>query len=303
MPFPSHHISVCICTYKRPQLLEKLLFALDGQRTDGLFSFSAVVVDNDCAESARDIVNRVGKEVQYQIEYYVEPQQNIALARNKTVLNAQGDYIAMIDDDEVPIGEWLFLLFKTLRSCKADGVLGPVRPAFSSHAPQWLIRSSLCERPSYPTGTILPSGQTRAGNVLLDRRIFDDGKNLFEEQFGKTGGEDMAFFHRRVEEGFIFVWCEEAPAYEYVPPERCLLSFHLKKYIRIGGLTGEKMRMGTFPLWGNFMMSAGVTTVYTVVLPIFAFCGWHVFVRHLVRYVYHISRLLGTLGIVIIRDR
>lgn len=96
------HITVCICTYKRVQLLENLLFALEVQRTDGLFSFSAVVVDNDGTESAGNMVGRAGKEVKYRIEYYVEPRQNIALARNRAVLNAEGDFIAMIDDDESP---------------------------------------------------------------------------------------------------------------------------------------------------------------------------------------------------------
>ena len=300
----SDHISVCICTYKRPKLLEKLLLALEGQRNDGLFTFSGVVVDNDCAESAREIVTLVKKVVKYRIEYYVEPRQNIALARNKAVLNAQGDFIAMIDDDEVPMEEWLYLLFVTLRSFKADGALGPVRPAFPAEAPKWLIKSGLCERRSHRTGAVLTcEDQLRTGNLLFHRRVLNNGNNLFDEQFGRTGGEDIAFLDKRIEEGFTFVWCEEAPAYEEVLPERWLLSFHLKKNIRLGGLTGEKMRNGTFPLWGNFIKSLCVTILYMFLLPVFAFYGKHMFARHLVKYVYHVSRLLGTVGIVIIRER
>ena len=41
------HVAVCICTYRRPKLLFRLLEALSAQETDGQFTFSVVVVDND----------------------------------------------------------------------------------------------------------------------------------------------------------------------------------------------------------------------------------------------------------------
>ena len=34
-------------------------------------------------------------------------KQNIALARNKAIENAKGDFIAFIDDDEFPLDQWL----------------------------------------------------------------------------------------------------------------------------------------------------------------------------------------------------
>jgi glycosyltransferase involved in cell wall biosynthesis len=49
-------ISVCICTYKRPVLLDKLLGRLLGQETEGLFIYSIVVVDNDLSRSAEALV-------------------------------------------------------------------------------------------------------------------------------------------------------------------------------------------------------------------------------------------------------
>jgi succinoglycan biosynthesis protein ExoM len=302
--FHQDHISVCICTYKRPELLEKLLLALNEQYTDDLFTFSAVVVDNDCAGSAHDTVCRLSKVVKYPIKYVMEPRQNIALARNRAVLIAQGDFIAMIDDDEVPVKEWLINLFKTLHLYKVDGVLGPVLPAFPPQAPQWLIKSGLCDRISYATGIpVLIDSHARTGNVLFHRRVFNDGKNLFEEQFGRTGGEDIEFFDKRIEEGFTFVWCDEARVYENILSERLLLSFYLKKNIRFGGLTGEKMRQGKYPLSINFLKSICLTIFYTLTILFFSIFGRHIFARHLTKYVYHISRLLGTLGLVIIREK
>ena len=50
------HISVCICTFKRPALLAVLLDALGDQVTDGLFTFDIVVVDNDASRSSEVLV-------------------------------------------------------------------------------------------------------------------------------------------------------------------------------------------------------------------------------------------------------
>ena len=46
-------ISVCIPTFKRPLLLERLLISIREQQTLGEFNVSIVVVDNDRDGSAR----------------------------------------------------------------------------------------------------------------------------------------------------------------------------------------------------------------------------------------------------------
>ena len=53
---PKHHICVCICTYKRPTYLIRLLNELEKQETEGLFDYSIVIVDNDRSESAKQAV-------------------------------------------------------------------------------------------------------------------------------------------------------------------------------------------------------------------------------------------------------
>ena len=41
------HISVCVCTFKRPDSLTRLLSKIADQRSDEQFTFSVVIVDND----------------------------------------------------------------------------------------------------------------------------------------------------------------------------------------------------------------------------------------------------------------
>ena len=132
----THHISVCICTYKRPKLLEKLLLSAEKQDTEGRFYYSIVVIDNDRFESAREIVESYKLRSKLQVSYAVEPEQNIALARNKAVENSNGDFIAFIDDDEFPEHEWLLNLYIAMRTFGAHGILGQVKTYFETERKQ-----------------------------------------------------------------------------------------------------------------------------------------------------------------------
>jgi len=99
------HISVCICTFKRPLLLERLLKKLEEQTTEDLFNYSIVVVDNDSYQSGESVVTFFKKNTKVNIDYYHEPERSISLARNKSVKKAKGNLIAFIDDDEFPAND------------------------------------------------------------------------------------------------------------------------------------------------------------------------------------------------------
>src|ERR1700733_14490753 len=107
MATKSNHIVVCVCTFRRPHLLRQLLDKLNDVRTGGVFTYSAVVADNDGERSAEEVVTAFGAAARFPVAYCVEPQQNIALARNTAIRHADGDMIAFIDDDEFPEADWL----------------------------------------------------------------------------------------------------------------------------------------------------------------------------------------------------
>jgi glycosyltransferase involved in cell wall biosynthesis len=298
-------ISVCICTYKRPQMLAHLLNELERQVTENLFTYSAVVVDNDADKSAKETVEFWQSKSSFPIDYFNEPEQNIALARNKAVENAEGNYVAFIDDDEYPVADWLLHLYKTVLSFKVDGVLGPVKPHYPDNVPKWLIKSKLCERPTYKTGTILHWGDTRTGNVLLKKEIFYNPKNRFDAEHGRTGGEDVEFFKKMSEQGKVFTWCDEAPAYEVVPPERWEKEFYTQKLLRIGGLVGEKIRKRDTFLKRIYSLikSSGWIAVLSAFLPFAYLLGQHIYIRFITKIMYNYGLIAGYMGRTIIRYR
>ena len=165
------HISVCICTYKRPHFLKRLLEKLGVQKTNGLFTYSIVVADNDCLRSGEPIVAEFATTSSIPARYCVQSQQNIALTRNTALENATGEFVAFIDDDEFTTDHWLLTLYSACEKYGVDGVLGPVKPYFNEQAPEWVVRGDSHRRPTYPTGLVIDWKKGRTGNVLLRREI------------------------------------------------------------------------------------------------------------------------------------
>ena len=295
-----NHICVCICTYKRPELLEKLMTSLEKQESENLFNYSVVVVDNDKLESARHTVQSHAQQSKIAVTYFVEPEQNIALARNKAVENAIGDFIAFIDDDEFPERDWLLNLYKGSQAFHADGVLGPVKPYFETDPPSWVVRGRLCERESLLTGEIIRKPKyTRTGNVLLDRNLFADKENLFDPLLGKSGGEDIDFFGRMMRRGCKFVWCNEASVNEIVPKERLYRSYFVKRALLQGVVSARNMTLLSF--WT--IKSSTAFIIYTAVLPLLFIIRHDLFMKYLLKYCNHIGRILALCGVKILQER
>ena len=133
------HITVCILTFKRAEMLRRLLLKLALQQCDGKFRFSVLVMDNDRCESAREVCQQVPHEVDYRLRYDMEPEQNIARARNRCLEAVDGQFAAFIDDDELPEDNWLLKLFEAAEEYGADGILGPVQPRFDVPPPAWIL--------------------------------------------------------------------------------------------------------------------------------------------------------------------
>lgn len=298
MAEPKTHICVCICTFKRPELLANLLNKLAQQVTNGQFGLSVVVVDNDVGESARNVVELFQSRVSIQSEYYVQPEQNIALARNKAIQCAQGELVAFIDDDEFPAEEWLLKLYSALGRFKTDGVLGPVIPYYDIDPPKWILKARLFDRPSHSTGHVLRWTQTRTGNALLRRSVLSDVDGPFRRECG-GGGEDRDLFKRLIDRGRVFVWCQEAPVYEVVPSHRLRRSFQIRRALLRGKASLANSSFGSIDILKSVMASCG----YTFLLPVFLLLGQHVFMRYLIKDCDHIGRLLAACGIDLVREK
>ena len=298
------HISVCVPTFRRNQMLERLLRNLALQETGGLFDFSVVVVDNDAAGPARETMNRLRAELALEITYGIESERSIPAARNHALRLARGNYIGIIDDDEFPLQHWLITMYRAIQAFDVDGALGPVHPFFGQKPPNWLVRGRFCERPVYRTGTILNWDQTRTGNVLLRKDVFDKHQLFFDLKW-KTSGSDRAFFKEAMMAGYRFIAVEEAPVYEIVLPQRWTKRYWLKRAL-VHGFNAHRNSMDDMRRLSKVkvpLRSTGALIAYALAAPFCACLGTHVLMNCLERGCHHMSRLLAMLGIELIKKR
>jgi glycosyltransferase involved in cell wall biosynthesis len=279
-------------------MLGRLLGELAKLETGGAFDLSVVVADNDRECSAREVVEAFARRAPFEVVYCAEPEQNIALARNRAIAHAKGDFIAFIDDDEFPGPDWLARMLAACEEHGSAGVLGPVRPHFDDEPAAWLVRGRFCERPEHPTGMRMDWNGCRTGNVLFRRSILPEGEPPFDRAFG-TGGEDKDFFMRMNGRGHFFTWCNEAPVYETVPPSRQRASYMFKRAL-LRGRNILKHPEGRLRVIATSLVAL---PAYTAVLPVVALFGKHKAVHFGIRWCDHCGRLLALVGLNRINER
>lgn len=252
-------VTVCLCTYKRAHLAATLQ-SLFAQTILEHATMDIVVVDNDGDRSAAPIVAAANLPEGCSLRYLVEPRRSISAARNASVVDARGTWLAFIDDDELAVPNWLAELVSAAEDFRADVVMGLVESRLPPDAPRWAA-SSLFDRSMPPRGSIVDVG--RCGNALLRRSFRERLGTSFSDVFGQSGGEDFAFFRTLQQNGAVMVSCPEAVVTETVPHERLLLAFQFRRSL----VTGEAFARVIDPAPSHLVrLSGGAMAVAKFVL-------------------------------------
>ncbi len=234
------HVSVCICTYKRPDGLEHLLTGLCEQVFDDVDTplISIIVTDNECHDRNREICNRVARHCRHTLTYLRENRRGISYARNTCLDNlpADTDFVAMIDDDEIPEPGWLNHLLYAQARTSADIVTGPTLPVFETDTPAWVGETGYFAKPHHPDSyqDLEPFPPTATCNVLMRADIFTVDKLRFDPELALSGSEDKLLFQDLKLRGLMFTWAAKAIIRETIPTARARLGYMLSEALRRG---------------------------------------------------------------------
>ena len=272
-----YKVVLCICTYKRPDGLLKLLRAVEQLDFDD--DLSLVVIDNAAGQEGLNLCRKIESQYRWPMKYAYEPQGGIPYARNtavKTALESDPDFIAMLDDDEWPSRQWLTELIKIQRKTAADFVGGPVKPVFPADTPPpWFKVSAQY----YGAERELEDGNFcvlyASGNFLGRAECFRIlGAESFSPYFSVAGGEDLAFFQEMEKRGYKMAWSKNAVVYETVPESRMSISWLKERVIRqsnLNVLVQRKNQQGILQSSVRFMKTAVLLVVgsiaYIALLP------------------------------------
>lgn len=243
-------VAICACTYKRPEGLRKLLAGLAGQSFAGTEAaggrapgMAVIIADNEGSEAARSICAAFSlKRPDIPLTYVHEEKRGISHARNACLDNLPSDcdFVAMLDDDEIPVHEWLGNLLLAQAATGADIVVGRVLPFFAKGTPRWIAEGGYFGMPRRSYELDLRemddlSSLTWAGtrNVLIRAAVIRDQALRFDPVHALSGGEDTAFFAQMRKNGCKIVYSKHGMAHEYYPPERATFGY----------LAAERFRM------------------------------------------------------------
>jgi succinoglycan biosynthesis protein ExoM len=293
-------ISVCICTFRRPDRLAILLEDLMRQER---IPDEVIVVDNDAAASGRITVEqRNAAGAPFPILYEIQPLRGIAITRNRTVALATGTWLAFVDDDERAPPAWLRQLVESATQHTADGVLGPVVPVLPESAPNWIKKGNFYDFPRMPSGEPVPLNRMRFGNALLRGEPVRNEPGPFDPAYGLMTGEDGDLLVRMVKKGAKIIWCDEAVVHEPVEPSRLTLRWLLQRALSGGQEFARKTLSGKYGqvtwllrvmLFFRAVAQMGLAAILAVGLAPF---GWHRTVHWLTRVFANAGKLTVFLG-------
>jgi succinoglycan biosynthesis protein ExoM len=236
-------VAICVITYRRPLGLERLFDAIDClDFPNGAPDLRLVVIDNDPEESARRVCDATRTWLDVPLHYGVEKRRGIPQARNAAIAAAVdwADWLAFLDDDEMPDPGWLDELLWAAAAHDASVVTGPSLPRFLDEPAAWIEAGGFFARPRHDTGERLPEAFTN--NVLIASTVLTSMGSLFDEAMALSGGSDVEFFRRVAGAGHAIVWSDEAVVYECVPGSRLKLRWLLQRDFRYGVITARLER-------------------------------------------------------------
>ncbi|MCJ2094660.1 glycosyltransferase, partial [Methylobacterium sp. J-072] len=226
-------LCICICTCERPAGLALLLRAIDRQRLGSLAdsALRILVVDNGRSDAAIPVVEAYRNEGRFPITYAREPVRGLAAVRNRSLAAAHAlgaDWIALIDDDEVPDPDWLRSLLDTALRVGVPACVGPVVPLFDRVPPAWATAGGFFAKTLPVRNGLVADAYT--ANALLDLRVVTALGLSFDMRFNTMGGEDTFFFHALLRAGHKIAWAPDAIVYDSIPAHRMRVRWLLARW-------------------------------------------------------------------------
>lgn len=203
-------LTLVITSYNRSRFLQRLLRDLESQTDPG---FQVVVAIDGSTDDTVDVLSRL--KPPYDLKWIDTqcPGYGLAVARNRGILAADGDAVAILDDDSVPCMEFVAAHKRSVkRGTISGGPRNPADPRDDKMA--WKMRQLAL----VPANTPMLIGQLRhdwpnayliENNICLFREDWID-LGLFSERLKMYGFIGQEFFARAEHLGYRYQYNPEA---------------------------------------------------------------------------------------------
>lgn len=225
-------IAVAICTYRRNDLLKRLLEALlvCADRVRPAAALGVVLVDDTVEGQARPVADAFANRFELGLQYRISGKQNISMARNLAIETAMNmaEWTAMTDDDCEPPPQWLEALLELQQRTGADAVTGRMVRRVPDGSPRWITEQPFLELgvEQFPDGAEMPMAAT-FNTMISSRWLREHPEIRFAPAMGVIGGEDMVFFRAARAAGLDIRFSKRGFVYENETAERATFGYQL----------------------------------------------------------------------------
>jgi glycosyltransferase involved in cell wall biosynthesis len=208
------YLSVIVPTYNRLEQLKLVLASLEKQ-TFPLGQFEVLVVSDGSTDGTNEYLQTL--QTPLNLTPLFQENQGVAATRNHGIQRAQGKIILFLDDDVVPIPEFIA---EHLTAHEKVGenyvVIGPMLTPPDFRPFPWVMWSHEQLREQYEAmnAGVFPATarQFYTGNTSLAKQILDT-YGTFDPQFRRA--EDVELAYRLENHGVCFSYCHRAIGYHY----------------------------------------------------------------------------------------
>ena len=275
--------SVVICTYNRAWLLATVLQSVCEQQLAGA-EYEVIVIDNHSTDGTAALCHTFAARYAG-MRYCLERQQGVSHARNRGWREAQGIYVAYVDDEcKTPPG-WLAAAKTVIEQVGAEVLGGPYYAFYDRPKPAWFMdmygSSSLWVQDEAGVwsevmdGQAIDPNQLHGGNLFFRRDLLDLAGG-FDTTLGMHGdqtgyGEETACLLRlhTIRPATRFYYEPKLRVYHLVRPEKLSLWWQLRSIFLYGRARYPVYLAGQHPFtrlqllfWPPYTLLIGVQTLF-----------------------------------------
>jgi len=242
--------TVALCTHNHADRLERTLGDLPRIRAPKA-SWELLVVDNASQDGTPELLARNAWPEGWNVRVVREEKLGVAHARNRAIIQAQGEYLVFMDDDETPDPDWLCAFERLILQHSPDAFGGRISVAFEDLRPGWLTDELLGFLGQLHWGDEIkllsdPATKLYTGNFGFRKTICDTIGN-FDVTLGRRGhdnygGEDVDFYRRILQAGFNVWWTPEAVIHHRIQAAKLNRSYFLDLHYKQGRMEAIRRR-------------------------------------------------------------
>jgi glycosyltransferase involved in cell wall biosynthesis len=207
-------VSVIVPAYNAAVYLP---FAIDSVLAQTYANWEIVIVDDGSTDNTRAVVDSYRSKLQDKLQYIYQPNRGLPAARNAGLHAARGEFIALLDADDV----WLpQRLERGISILDADSGADLVHARVMRINAQGTITGQLKVEPKYMSGSIARHIYTRRAHIICPTVMFRKSclqtAGWFDESMQATEDRDLWF---RIALRHKVAYIDEVLAYYRLSPQ------------------------------------------------------------------------------------